>query len=62
MPEWNKPVVAQPGSGMSFLSNALADVPGAKPVVVDVGLSSHTFLSAPARSGMSVQAAVGHPQ
>ena len=54
MPEWNKPVVAQPGSGMSFLSNALADVPGAKPVVVDVGLSSHTFLSAPPRSGMSV--------
>lgn len=54
MPEWNKPVVAQPGSGMSFLSNALADVPGARIVVVDVGQSSQTLLSAPPRSGMSV--------
>ena len=54
MPEWNKSVVAQPGSGMSFLSNALAAVPGARIVVVDVGQSSQTLLSAPPRSGMSV--------
>ncbi len=54
MPDWNKPAVAQPGSGMSFLSNALAEVPGAKIVVVDVGQSSETFLSAPPRAGMSV--------
>ena len=54
MSDWNKPVVAQAGSGMSILSNALADVPGAKLVVVDVGQSSETFLSAPPRSGMSV--------
>lgn len=54
MSEWNKPTVAQPGSGMSFLANALAEVPGAKTVVVDVGQSSQTLLSAPPRSGMSV--------
>lgn len=54
MSDWNKPVVAQAGSGMSVLSNALADVPGAKLVVVDVGQSSETFLSAPPRAGMSV--------
>lgn len=54
MSDWNKPVVAQAGSGMSILSNALADVPGAKLVVVDVGQSSETFLSAPPRAGMSV--------
>lgn len=54
MPDFNKSVVAQPGSGMSFMANALADAPGAKLVVVDVGQSSETFLSAPARSGMSV--------
>lgn len=54
MPDFNKSVVAQPGSGMSFLANALAEVPGAKTVVVDVGPSSQTLLSAPPRSGMSV--------
>lgn len=54
MSDWNKPVVAQAGSGMSILSNALADAPGAKLVVVDVGQSSEKFLSAPPRSGMSI--------
>lgn len=54
MPDFNKSIVAQPGSGMSFMVNALADAPGAKLVVVDVGQSSETFLSAPPRSGMSV--------
>lgn len=65
MSEWNKSVVAQPGAGMSVLSNTLAGVPGSKPVVVDIGPSSQSFLAAekcgtgkfvtaPPRSGMSV--------
>lgn len=65
MSEWNKSVVAQPGAGMSVLSNTLTGAPGAKPVVFDVGPSSRSFLSAkergfgefvtaPPRSGMSV--------
>lgn len=54
MSEWNKPVIAQPGAGMSVLANILAAVPGAKPIVVDVGPSSRDFVTAPPRAGMSV--------
>lgn len=54
MSEWNKPVIAQPGAGMSVLANTLAVVPGAKQIVVDVGPSSRDFVTAPPRAGMSV--------
>lgn len=54
MSEWNKPVFAQPGAGMSVLANTLEAVPGAKPIVVDVGPSARDFVTAPPRTGMSV--------
>ena len=65
MSNWNKPILAQPGAGMSVLVNTLSATPGAKPVVLDIGPSCQSFLSvdgrstggfvsAPPRTGMSV--------
>ena len=45
MSEWNRTVAAQPGAGMSVLSNALSTSPD--------GRGAGSFVTAPPRSGMS---------
>ena len=50
MSNWNKPILAQPGAGMSVLVNTLSATPGAKPVVLDIGPSCQSFLSVDGRS------------